>query len=369
MEINVNKNDFIKGLNAVSKAVPSKTTMSILECILLDASKGYIRLVANDTELGIQTIISGEIVEKGIVALDAKNIVDIFRKASGDIVNIKVDDTYKTTITYDKGTICIVGKDAETFTDIPFMKREEVMEVTQFTLKELIRQTIFSVGNNDTNKILGGELFQIKDGYFKVMSLDGQRVSIRKVEIEDKTIDKKVIIPGKSLNELIKIMEGDTTKYVSIFFMPNHVIFEFEDTTVVTRLIEGEYFNIDNILSTDYETKVKINKKDFADCLDRSTLMVREGDKRPVILNFTNDSMNLKINSVIGSMSENIDIEKEGADIMIGFNPKFLIDALRVIDQETVDLYFVNPKAPCFIRDKQDSYTYLVLPINFTNVN
>lgn len=369
MELNVNKADLIKGLSAVSKAVPSKTTMSILECILIDATKGYIRLVANDMELGIQAIIPGEIVEKGIVAVDAKNFVEFSRKLSGDVVNIKVDNNFKTVLNYDKGYFNLIGKDPESFTDIPEMKREEVTEVTQFTLKELIRQTIFSIGYNDSNKAFGGELFQIKDGYFKVMSLDGQRVSIRKVEIEDKTIEKKVIVPGKSLNELIKIMDGDTTKYVSLFFMPNHIIFEFEDITVVTRLIEGEYFNIDSILSSDYETKVTINKKDFAECLDRSTLLVKEGDKRPVILNFTEDNMNLKINSVISSMSENIPVTKEGNDLMIGFNPKFLIDALRVIDQENVDLYFINPKAPCFIRDKEESYTYLILPINFSTVS
>ena len=156
---------------------------------------------------------------------------------------------------------------------------------------------------------------------------------------------------------------------VSIYFTDKHVLFEFDKTIVVSRLIEGEYFSIDQMLSSDYETKMSINRKEFLECIDRATLLVKEGDKKPVIISVTDGKMELKINSAIGSMDEEIDIEKQGKDLMIGFNPKFLIDALRVIEDETVDIYLVNPKAPCFIRDKDGSYIYLVLPVNFTTVD
>ena len=158
-------------------------------------------------------------------------------------------------------------------------------------------------------------------------------------------------------------------KDVSIFFTEKHILFEFDNTLVVSRLIEGEYFRIDQMLSSDYETKVKMNKKELLDCIDRATLLVKEGDKKPVIINITDSSMQLKMNSTVGSMDEEIDIAKEGKDLMIGFNPKFLIDALRVIEDEEIDLYMVNPKAPCFIRNAQESYIYLILPVNFTTVS
>ena len=137
---------------------------------------------------------------------------------------------------------------------------------------------------------------------------------------------------------------------------------------MVSRLIEGEYFKIDQMLSSDYETKVKVNKKEFLSCIDRATLLVKEGDKKPIIVNITDNGMELKINSALGSMNEEIDIQKQGKDLMIGFNPKFLIDALRVIDDEEVDLYMENPKAPCFIKNVEESYIYLILPVNFTTV-
>ena len=158
-------------------------------------------------------------------------------------------------------------------------------------------------------------------------------------------------------------------KDVNIYFTDRHILFEFDRTIVVSRLIEGEYFNINQMLSSDYETKVKINKKELLDCIDRATLLVKEGDKKPIIINISDSSMELKMNSTVGSMDEEIDITKEGKDIMIGFNPKFLIDSLRVIDDEVVDLYMVNPKAPCFIRNSEETYIYVILPVNFTTVN
>ena len=211
-----------------------------------------------------------------------------------------------------------------------------------------------------------GELFEINGDELKVVSLDGHRISIRKIQLKNSYNPKKVVIPGKTLNEISKILSGETDRDVSIFFTDNHVVFEFDSTTVVSRLIEGEYFRIDQMLSSDYETKVTINKKEFLSCIDRATLLVKEGEKKPIIINITDGSMELKINSAIGSMNEQIDIEKAGKDLMIGFNPRFLIDALRVIDDEQITIYLVNPKAPCFIRNDENSYIYLILPVNFT---
>ena len=162
-----------------------------------------------------------------------------------------------------------------------------------------------------------------------------------------------------------KILPGSAEEDVNMFLTDNHIVFEFDDTTVVSRLIEGEYFKIEQMLSSDYETKIKINKRELLDCIDRATLLVKEGDKKPIIMNVTDGNMELKINSFIGSMNEDIDIVKEGKDILIGFNPKFFIDALRVIDEEEVSLYMVNPKAPCFIKDDEGKFIYLILPVNF----
>ena len=199
----------------------------------------------------------------------------------------------------------------------------------------------------------------------KVVSLDGHRISIRNIELKNNYEYKKVVVPGKTLQEVSKILPGSVEEDVNMFLTDNHIVFEFDDTTVVSRLIEGEYFKIEQMLSSDYETKIKISKRELLDCIDRATLLVKEGDKKPIIMNVTDGNMELKINSFIGSMNEDIDIVKEGKDILIGFNPKFFIDALRVIDEEEVSLYMVNPKAPCFIKDDEGKFIYLILPVNF----
>ena len=366
MKLICSKSNLLHGVNIVSKAVPTRTTMAILECILIDASANEIKLTANDMELGIETKIEGEIAERGVIALDAKIFSEIVRKLPDSDVTIETDASFKTTITCEKAKFNIVGKSGDDFSYIPYIERNEPIVMSQFTLKEVIRQTIFSIADNDNNKLMTGELFEIEENDLKVVSLDGHRISIRNIELKNNYSHKKVVVPGKTLQEVSKILPGSAEDEVSIFLTDNHIVFEFENTTVVSRLIEGEYFKIEQMLSSDYETKVKINKRELLDCIDRATLLVKEGDKKPIIMNITDGTMELKINSFIGSMNEDIDIAKEGKDILIGFNPKFFIDALRVIDEEEVTLYMVNPKAPCFIKDKEESYIYLILPVNFT---
>ncbi len=369
MKLVCSKSDLLNGVQIVSKAVSNKTTMSILECIMVDASMGIITLTANDMDLGIETIIKGEIIEKGSIALDAKIFLEIVRKLPDNDITMETDDSYKTVITCEKSRFTIIGKSGEDFSYLPVVEKEDSIIISQFTLKEVVRQTIFSISDNDNNKLMTGELFEINENELKVVSLDGHRISIRKIQLRDHYESKKVVVPGKTLNEVSKILPGGTENDVTISFTSKHIVFEFDNTTVVSRLIEGEYFRIDQMLSSDYETKVKINKKEFLNCIDRATLLVKEGDKKPIIINIIDGRMELKINSILGSMNEDIDIEKQGKDLMIGFNPKFLIDALKVIDDEEIDIYMVNPKAPCFIKNKEESYIYLILPVNFTTVS
>jgi len=361
------KSDLLKGVNIVLKAVPSKTTMSILECILIDASTGQIKMTANDMELGIETILEGDIQEKGVIAIDAKIFSEIVRKLPDNDVTIETDSNFQMMIRCEKALFNIAGKSGEDFSYLPYIEKTEPVVISQFSLREVIKQTIFSISDNESNKIMTGELFEISGNHLKVVSLDGHRVSIRNLELKENYEDRKVIVPGKTLIEVSKILSGELDALVNLFFTKNHIVFEFDDTTVVSRLIEGEYFRIDQMLSSDYETKVKVNKKEFLNCIDRATLLIRESDKKPIIIQIGDGEMRLKLTSGVGSMNEEIVIEKEGKDILIGFNPKFLIDALRVIDDEMVTLYLVNSKAPCFIRDEKESYIYLVLPVNFNS--
>lgn len=366
MKLVFSKTNLAKAVGIAMKAVPSKTTMSILECILIDATTNVIKFTANDMELGIETIVEGEIIEKGKVAIDAKIFSEIVRKLPDNDICIETDNNFTSLITCEKSKFSIAGKSGDDFSYLPIIEKEQFITLSQFTLRETINQTLFSIAINDNNKMMTGELFEVTDGTLKVVGLDGHRIAIRNIQLENHADDIKVVVPGKTLSEISKILSTNAQDLVTIYFTNNHVLFEFDNTTVVSRLIEGEYFRINQMLSSDYETKVTINKKEFLDSIDRATLLIKESEKKPIILNITDGSLNVHINSAMGSLNEDIDINKDGKDIMIGFNPKFLIDALKVIDDEQINIYLVNPKAPCFIKDKDESYIYLILPVNFT---
>ena len=366
MKIICSKSNLLKSVNISLKAVPSKTTMPILECILIDASTNQIKFTTNDMELGIETIVDGTISEKGMIALDAKIFYEIIRRLPDNDVTIHTDNNYVATITCEKAKFTIPGRSGEDFAYLPVIERDESLTLSQFTLKEMIRQTLFSIAVNENNRLMTGELFEIKDNCLKIVSLDGHRISIRKMPLKREYSDKKIVVPGKTLSEISRILSGEVDDQVSIYFTNNHILFDFDQTMVVSRLIDGEYFRIDQMLSSDYDTKLTVNKKEFLDCIDRATLLVREGDKKPIVIDIRDNKMELKIDSSMGSMNEEIDIMKEGKDILIGFNPKFLIDALKVIDDENINMYLMNPKAPCFIRDDDESYTYLILPVNIS---
>ena len=366
MKLVFTKSNLNKAVGIVMKAVPTRTTMNILECILIDATTNEIKFTGNDMELGIETIVEGEIIEKGKIAIDAKLFSEIVSKLPDNDITLTTDSNNNALITCEKSKFNIAGKSGDDFSYLPAIIKDKMITLSQFQLKEVINQTIFSIAINDNNKMMTGELFEVNEGTLKVVGLDGHRIAIRNIKLEGRSDDVRVVIPGKTLQEISKILNADAESFVNIYFTNNHVLFEFDQTHVVSRLIEGDYFKISQMLSNDYETKVSINKKEFLDSIDRANLLIREGDKKPIIINILNGLLQVNVNSAIGALNEDIDIDKEGKDIMIGFNPKFLMDALRVIDDENVTMYLVNHKSPCFIRDKEENYIYLILPVNFT---
>ena len=364
MKIVCSKENLLKGLTIAMRAIPVRTTMTILECILIDAQAARIRLVSNDMEMGIETYVDGDIQEKGIAALDAKILFEIIRKLPDNDVTIRIDEKYSALITCEKSRFQIPAQSGDDFTVPPMVEKNNLLTLSQFTLKEMIRQTIFSIATNENNKLMTGELFEIRDNLLRIVSLDGHRISVRSMPLASQYDNVKVIVPGKTLSEISKILSGEMDDQVNIYFSKNHILFELKDTILVSRLIEGEYFRIDQMLVAEYETRVTVNRKEFLDCIDRATLLVREGDKKPLIIRIMDEKMELFIDSSMGSMNEDIDIDKKGKDILIGFNPRFLIDALRAVSDEEISIDLINPKAPCFIRDDEGRYTYLILPVN-----
>lgn len=363
MKVKIDKHSLVNSVAAVSKAVPGHTTMPILTCVLVTADSEGITLMSNDMEMAISARVDGEVIEGGEVAVDAKLFLDIVKKLPDESILIDTDDAFQTTIKCGKTKIKLAGRDGSEFPRLPEVDVLDEVTISQFTLKEVIRQTIFSVAENDTNKVMTGELFEIDGDKMKVTSLDGHRISIRNVDLRSSYEPVSVIVPGKVLAEMNKIISGEANADVTIEFSKAHIIFRFDNMTVVSRLIEGKYFDVAKMINMSHETTVRVNRRDLIDAIDRASLLVREGDRKPIIMDISHHNIELSVTTAIGSMHDTLDAVQNGNDIKIGFNPKFVNEALKAIDEDEVTLYLISKTNPCVIKD--DGYFYLILPVQF----
>lgn len=367
MNLKFQKAQLVNALSIVMKAVSTKTSSVILESILISASDNRVVLDATDTELSIQTEVDAVIVKAGGVVLNAKLFSEIVRKFDGteSLIELDVDNDFKTTIKCEQAVFNIMGIDPVEFIPMPKIDRDAFISLSQFSLKEVIRQTEFSTAISDINRMMGGELIDVKNNVAKFVTLDGHRMSIRNIELMGEYEDQKCVVPIKSLQEVMRIIDSDTQKNVNIYFSKDHILFEFDRTLVLSRILDGEFFRIESMLSNDYDTKVNVSRIKLQSAIEQSMILIRENEHKPMILDIENGMLKLSVNSSLGFMDAKVNIEKSGSDLKIAFNPKFLVDALKVIDDDFVNIYFTNAKSPCFIRDDKNTYTYLILPVNF----
>ncbi len=363
MKITCSKTDLLNGLNIALRAVPGRTSLPILECFLIEASD-TIKIITNDNDMGIETYINGTVSKMGKIAINARILSDIVRKLPENNVDIETNSNFKVKIKCEDAEFVINGNNYIEFPELPQTGNDKQISISQFTLKELIKQTIFSISLNDANAIMRGELFTVDKDNIKITSLDSHRISIRNEKLAYEYEKFKSIIPGKTLMEISRILAGESGDIVEISFDKKFVKFKFDKTTVVSRLIEGEYFNVEQMISSDYETIARLNKNEFINVIERAVTLTRESEKKPIIFDVRDGEMDIEMTSSIGSMNDHIYINKEGKDLKIGFNPKFFLDALKVIDDEEISIYFVNSNAPCVIKDKEGNYLYIILPVN-----
>ena len=367
MNLKFQKAQLVNALSIVMKAVSTKTSSVILESILISASDNRVVLDATDTELSIQTEVDAVIVKAGGVVLNAKLFSEIVRKfdSTESLIELDVDSDFKTTIKCEQAVFNIMGIDPVEFIPMPKIDRDAFISLSQFSLKEVIRQTEFSTAISDINRMMGSELIDVKNNVAKFVTLDGHRMSIRNIELMGEYEDQKCVVPIKSLQEVMRIIDSDTQKNVNIYFSKDHILFEFDKTLVLSRILDGEFFRIESMLSNDYDTKVNVSRLKLQNAIEQSMILIRENEHKPMILDIENGMLKLSVNSSLGFMDAKVNIEKSGSDLKIAFNPKFLVDALKVIDDDFVNIYFTNAKSPCFIRDDKNTYTYLILPVNF----
>ncbi|OON99110.1 MAG: DNA polymerase III subunit beta [Epulopiscium sp. Nele67-Bin004] len=364
MKIYCNQEILLSHVNIVLKACSTRTTMPILECILIKAVDKQVTLVGNNLELGIQSTFETNVVEQGCIAVEAKIFSEIVRKMPLGDIEITLTENNMINILSGKSKFTILGQPGNDFPELPEVDNQVTYLISQLRLKEMIRQTIFSVAQEESRPIFTGEMFHLENDEFHLVSIDGFRLSYRCVNLLTNNTKVESVVPGKTLNEVAKILNTEGADLVNISFGEHHILFDLGNSKIVSRLLEGEFLNYNQVFPNDYQTRVIIDRRLLLTSIERAALITREGKKNPIKIDLNQESMIISSNTELGTAREEIEIELEGEPLTIAFNPRYLIEALKSIDDDLIAINFLSTIEPCIIKPTEgDAYKYLILPI------
>lgn len=362
MIIICNKQKLQDGISICQKAITGKSTMPILEGIYINATKEGITLIGSDIDVCIETKVDADVLEEGKVVIDSKIFGEIIRKLPNSDVRIEIiqDDTVQ--ITCEKSVFNVVFMNADEFPSIPKLDIAKELKVSQSILKNMIKSTSFAIAQDETRPILQGILFEVKEKKLNLVALDGYRMAI-KTEYLDNDFDIEVVIPGKTLNEVSKILE-DIESIVNITFTNNHILFDLGETKIISRLLEGKYVNYLSLLPQEHKLLINVNRQELQNGIERASLMAKEGNSNLVKLEMNEESIIITSNSQLGKVREEVTVNMQGDPIQIAFNSRYIIDVLKNMEDDNVQIEMTSSVSPCVIKGKEaESYKYLVLPV------
>lgn len=365
MKLSCSRESLLNHINIVSKAVSNRTSLPILECILLTTNENTLYLTATDLELGIKSnLADAQITESGIIALEAKIFSEIIRKMDGEIVCLETKENYTIMISCGFSRYQIMGQSGEEFPELPEIEKLDEYIIGQNQLKNMIRQTIFSIAQDDSKPILTGELIEVQKNKLNLVSVDGYRISYRQAVLHQEQGELNAVVPGKTLNEISKILSAESDDTLSISFTDKHVLFDLGASIVISRLLEGDFIKYAQSFNEDYKTKMVTDRTELISCLERASLISRDSRKTPVKLEISTALLRITSNTEIGTANEEMEIEMDGESLIIAFNPKYLIDALKAIEDEKIAMHFTTSLSPCIIKPLDGAdYQYLILPL------
>ncbi len=364
MKILCSKDQLSNAISYTQRAVSVRSTLALLDGILFEASDDHIKLTGYDMETGIEAFLPGDVLTPGRVVMNARMLHEIVRKLPEDVVTIDVNDNKLATINSGNSQFKIKGMDAEDFPVLPEMEDVSKVKVPQKTLREMISQTLFAVSTDMSRPSFNGILFNSRGFDLELVAVDGFRLALRRETMDVMLPDVHFLIPGKALKEIQAILgeAGD----VEIYTTQNHIQFDMGDVKLISRLIQQEFMNYKSILPNSSTTTVIVDTKAFYQAVERSTLIVPSEDRRfPMNLTFDRyKTMIIQANTELGNLYDEVPVTMEGEDLDVDFNPRYFIDALKVISDEQIQISFNGPVGPCVIRPVEgDRFSYLVLPL------
>ena len=369
MKIVCEKEKLLKCINSVVRGVPTRTTMPILEGIFIQTNKDKVKMTTYDLDLGIEYIVDCDVAEEGNTVVNAVMFSEIIRKLPDTEIKIYVNEKNLLVIECEGSLYKLSTMNPEEYPELPKIDVEHSVITEQRILKDMIKKTIFAVSVEENRPIFTGCLFEIVNNKLNVVAIDGSRMGWVSTFLTEKTNNFKAVIPGKTLNEVNKILT-DSFDTIKIGIAKNQAVFEMENCKIVTRLLEGEFLNYQNVIPPSWETKIRINKNILQNCLERVSLIssssVEKEKKYPVKIKIEIGKVVLSCTNQTGDAKEEIYIETEGKNLEIGVNPKYFLDALKVIEDEEIFIEFGSNISPCIIKPVEETaqdYIYMILPI------
>ena len=361
------KDKIIKALNSVVKGVASKTTMPILEGILIQTNDNEIKLTTYDLELGIEYTFESDVKEQGSTVVNANMFTEIVRKLPDGEIFISVNDNNLLTIECEGALYKLATMNPEEFPELPKIEIENSITLEQSALKNMIRKTIFAVSTEENRPIFTGCLFEIKNNKLNVVAIDGFRLALRTINIPVPVNDFKAVIPGKTLNEVNKIL-SDSFDNIKIGVAKNQAVFEMENCKIVTRILDGEFLNYEAVIPTSWQTRIRVERQNLLNSFERISLIsassIEKEKKYPVKVTVDIGKLTISCTNQTGDAKEELYISTEGQNLEVGFNPKYFLDSLKAIDEEEVFVEFGTNVSPCLIKAVDSSeYVYMILPI------
>lgn len=367
MKIVCYKDKILKAINSVVKAVASKTTMPILEGILIQTNDNEIKLTTYDLEIGIEYVMECDIKEQGSTVVNAIMFSEIIRKLPDTEIHISINEKNLLEIECEGSLYKLATMNPEEFPELPRIEVENSIELEQNTLKNMIRKTIFAVSTEDSRPIFTGCLFEIENNKLSLVAVDGFRLALRSIFLNKQSNNFNAVIPGKTLNEVNKILL-DSFDSVKIGISKNQALFEIDNCKIVTRILDGEFLNYKNVIPNDWETRVRINKNNIQDSFERISLIssstVEKEKKYPVKVNVDIGKIMISCTNQTGDAKEELYVTTEGKNLEAGFNPKYFLDSLKAIEDEEVYIEFGTSISPCLVKSVENNeYVYMILPI------
>jgi DNA polymerase-3 subunit beta len=368
MKLRCTKESLIDSINIVSKAVSARSTIAVIEGIHVKAIEGnQLRLTGNDFEIGIECVIDAQVEVAGEIVINAKMFGDIVRKLPEEAVDIELLENNVTRIKSGKSKFEIPGIVATEFPELPSFDSEYNININKTNIKKMINNTIFSVATNENKIVLTGCLLETLGNQVRMVAVDGYRLAMRDEKLSKEYEDRRVIIPSKALAELNKILK-DGDEEVEINYTQKHAVFLFDNCKMVTRLIEGEYINYRQIMPKDSSVEIKCDVRALVNSVERAALVnTSDNNKSPIKMKIGSDNINITCQTSVGTVDDNIAAETSDCDLEIGFNHKFLLDALHAVDGDTVVLKMKDATSPCVIEPAEgNDFYYLILPMRLS---